>query len=83
MINVYALWPRTEAGPEADGDKQHVRWVERTVQAGAASSVGLYLNEVMQDQPGQLLKCFKPETIELIDRVKARIDPFALLRPLA
>lgn len=82
LLNVYAMWPRTEAGPEADGDKRHVRWVERVVQAGEASSVGLYVNEVMQNQPGQLMKCFKPQTIELIERVKARIDPFVLLRPL-
>jgi hypothetical protein len=45
-VSAYAMWPRTEAGPEGDGDALHVEWVRRVEAAVGDAVVGLYVNEV-------------------------------------
>jgi hypothetical protein len=41
-----------QAGPEADGDAEHASWVRAGAAALSSVAEGLYLNEVMHDQPG-------------------------------
>lgn len=45
-VAAYAMWPRTEGGPEEDGDTAHAAWV-RAMSVDAKPWVqGCYLNEV-------------------------------------
>lgn len=45
-IGSYAMWTRTAAGPESDGDREHVDWVGRVKNAVGPAALGLYVNEV-------------------------------------
>jgi hypothetical protein len=40
------MWPRTEAGPQGDGDALHKEWVKKVEAAVGDAAVGLYVNEV-------------------------------------
>jgi hypothetical protein len=83
FLSAYAMWPRSAEGPTAaDGDVAHVSWVRRVEAAVGPAAVGLYVNEVMLDRPGQLERCYGLETLMWLREVKARTDPANLLPPL-
>ncbi|KAG2434472.1 hypothetical protein HYH02_012301 [Chlamydomonas schloesseri] len=80
----YAMWTRTPQGPAADGDAAHAAWV-RAAAAGLGPHVaGLYVNEVMHDQPGnsQVRASYEAAAYSRLQALKARADPGGLLRAL-
>lgn len=83
ILTPYALWPRTQGGPEEDRDQQHCDWVQSFRSAVAPRVLGCYLNEVMQDgRSGPSSGCFEPATFALLQRLKAQHDPLGLLKDL-
>ncbi|KAG2426043.1 hypothetical protein HXX76_013233 [Chlamydomonas incerta] len=80
----YAMWTRTHQGPAADGDVAHAAWVHAAAAGLAPAAAGLYVNEVMHDQPGnsQVRASYEPAAYERLRGLKARVDPAGLLRPL-
>ncbi|MEW5319757.1 MAG: hypothetical protein WDW38_010888 [Sanguina aurantia] len=82
FVVAYSMWPRTSAGPEADGDVAHAAWVSSAREALQPVVLGCYMNEVMHDRPGQIESCYSQATLAGLRQLKLKVDPHGLLRPL-
>lgn len=71
-----------QAGPAADGDEANVAWMRDARAHVAPAALGCYVNEVMNDEPGQVARCYEPDTYARLLALKATADPLSLLRSL-
>ncbi len=74
--------PTHQAGPAVDGDAAHVAWVRSCAAALEPATVGLYVNEVMHDDPGQVQRSYEAAAYKRLLVLKRRVDPQGLLRGL-
>lgn len=72
-------YPKAEGD---DADAAHVAWVKSCAAALEPHTVGLYVNEVMHDEPGQVRRSYEEATYERLLELKHRVDPKGLLRAL-
>lgn len=84
-------WERTEGGPDADGDLQHISWTDglfSELRTGGFMEVN-YMNNSMllgrdESTAGGVRPrhCFTAEAFERLKSVKAKYDPNGMLAPL-
>ncbi|GIL82607.1 hypothetical protein Vretimale_11978 [Volvox reticuliferus] len=82
FLGMYAMWTRSQAGPDADGDAAHVAWVRSCAASLEPYTVGLYVNEVMHDEPGQVRSSYEELSYMRLQALKQKFDPSGLLRAL-
>ncbi|GLI70648.1 hypothetical protein VaNZ11_015581 [Volvox africanus] len=87
-LGIYAMWSRSRTGPDSDGDGDgdgdaaHVAWVRLCSASLEPYTLGLYVNEVMHDEPGQVRRSYEELSYMRLQALKKRVDPSGLLRAL-